>query len=122
MGVTVPSALMASRLWATIDRAISRHCSEKLFIQESFASEGEMRKGSSHARRGTAQERSWLLDDELDELGVGLGFAQAGDHGVGGFLDLLLHQGAAEEVDALEGLRVVDQQFLLAGAGGLDVD
>ena len=59
--------------------------------------------------------------DEFEELGVGLGLGEARDHGVGRLLDLLLHEGAAEEMDALEGLGV-DEELLLTGAGGADVD
>src|SRR5947207_3292152 len=59
--------------------------------------------------------------DEFDEVVVRLGLAQAGDGGLAGFLDLGLHEGAAEKVDRLEALRL-DEELFLAGAGGLDVD
>ena len=48
------------------------------------------------ARRVKAAARENLPGDQLEELGVGLGFREPRDHRVGGFLNFLLHEGAAQ--------------------------
>lgn len=40
--------------------------------------------------------------NQLDEFGVGFGFGKPGNHGLGGFFDLLLHEGASEKVNTVE--------------------
>src|SRR2546423_11294164 len=59
--------------------------------------------------------------DQFQKLRVGFRLRQSRDHRLGRLLDLLLNEGATEEMDSLERLRV-DQELLLPRAAGGDID
>ena len=73
---------------------------------------GRKVKPVGHEARPTV---SHLSREEIQKLHVGLRLRATGDHHLGDCLDFLLHEGAAEEMDAFEGL-CVDEQFLFASA------
>src|SRR5471032_2595772 len=105
-----------------MDRAMSRHCSEKLCMLYCRREEGaEGLQCGLGQDSGKCELFPGLPGYEFQELVVRLCLGKAGDHGLRRLLDLLGDERPAEEVDVLELLRV-DQELLLAGAGGRDVD
>ena len=73
-------------------------------------------------RRHTLVPRGLLLAiQQFDELLVVLGLGKAVDHQLGGVLDLLAGEGAAQELRAVQIFTGQDELFF-AGAGRVEVD